>query len=39
MGKTQFTRHSCGYALVREEVIDSVDVGSGLHLLVNDLND
>jgi hypothetical protein len=32
MGQTQLTRHSCGYALVREEVIDSVDVGSGLHL-------
>jgi hypothetical protein len=32
MGQTQLTKHSCGYALVREEVIDSVDVGSGLHL-------
>lgn len=29
MGQTQFTGHSCGYMLVREEVIDSVDVGNG----------
>jgi hypothetical protein len=32
MGQTQLPKHRCGYAFVREEVIDSVDVGSGLHL-------
>ncbi|HEY4384040.1 MAG TPA: hypothetical protein VGN34_06135 [Ktedonobacteraceae bacterium] len=32
MGQTHLTRHRCGYTLVREAVIDFIDVGSGLHL-------
>lgn len=32
MGQTQLIEHSCGYVLVRDAVIDSVNVGSGLHL-------
>ena len=32
MGQTQLRRHTCRYMLVREEVIDSVDVGHGLYL-------
>jgi hypothetical protein len=32
MGKTRTLLHSCGYPLVKEEVVDSVDVGHGLHL-------
>ena len=33
MGKTGTLLKSCGYPLVKEEVVDSVDVGHGLHLL------
>lgn len=32
MGQTKATKHTCGYPLLVEEVVDAVDVGLGLHL-------
>jgi hypothetical protein len=32
MGQIQLIEYSCGYALVRDAVTDSVDIGHGLYL-------
>lgn len=32
MGQTHIVRHNCGYQLLREEIVDLVDVGHGLYL-------